>query len=109
MLWSVRSLTESWPQKRRDEYLAKLIERIVQSMGDEPLNERLTSARPKFVAWKTAGPEGRGRLGVVVTCRRLGVDNGMDTLVHLDAKLRTARDQMKAKLFRPPTYPSTVT
>jgi hypothetical protein len=38
---------------------------------------------------------------LIITYRRLGLDNGMDTLVHLDNNLRIALEQMDDKLFEP--------
>jgi len=96
-----RSFGAALSAGRRDEHIVSVMARVLSGIGKDQINERLSDASAKVVAWKVKSEGLSGSLAVVMTCRRLGVDNGMDTLVHLDAKLRMAHDQMKTKLFKP--------
>ena len=80
--------------------LRSVLKEVIGSVGDKPLSELITDQFPKFVAWRYSPGQGRRHL-VIFSYRRLGIDNGMDTLVHLDNNLHLALEQMDDKLFDP--------
>ena len=96
-----RALKEAQVGDRHTELLRDMIGRVVAHRHCQNLSETLSSPAEVFTGWKIAPTKGDGELGVLITCRRLGLDNGMDTLVHIDPKLRMAHDEMAAKLFKP--------
>ena len=63
-------------------------------MNAEPLDDN----RSKYVAWKLEIP-GAGDFGVLYSYRRLGEDNGMNTMVYLENNLRIALRQFET-VFR---------
>jgi hypothetical protein len=62
---------------------------LVADFNKKPLTERITDNFEKFVAWPINGENGREYL-IRFRYRRLGLDNGFDTLIHLDMNVRTA-------------------
>jgi hypothetical protein len=80
-------------------FMRKILERIVATFKQDPLKEPITDQFEKFVAWKIT--EGQYAYNVLVTYRRLGVDNGMDTIVHIDNNLKMALKQMTDVMFKP--------
>jgi hypothetical protein len=63
--------------------------------------EKIADSTENYVAWRVKG-KGKQRFVVRYTYRRIGEDNGMDTLVHLDNNLRRALDRIEEIIYRPP-------
>jgi hypothetical protein len=57
--------------------------------GVDDLRVLLSSAKPEVRRWVIDDSHG-GKVDIAVTVRRMGTDNGMDTLVEVDRNLRRA-------------------
>ncbi len=75
------------------------MERLVADVDVKPLQELISDQFVHSVAWEVKMSDKETYL-VRYTFRRLGEDNGMDTLVHLDNNLRMALRQMQGTLKR---------
>lgn len=84
----------------RDNFIGQVLGEVLTSIKGEQLNIKITDPKEHVIVWKV-DTKGLGELGVIVSCQRLGIDNGMDTLVHVDPKLKSAHDQMMGKLLKP--------
>ena len=74
---------------KRDPHITELLRLLVAYFTEKPLSEKITDNFEKFVTWPLQG-EGKREYFIRFCYRRLGIDNGFDTLVHLDANIRTA-------------------
>lgn len=83
-----------------NEFNRDVLAAIVASLKGKKLTEKIEGTAEKSIFW-TVKTKSIGEFGVFITYRRLGIDNGMDTLIHIDPKLRFALDQMNSKLFKP--------
>jgi hypothetical protein len=88
---------ESIEKKTHLKFIKKIMERLVADVDAKPLQELIPDQFVHFVAWKVEMSDSE-RYVVRYTFRRLGEDNGMDTLVHLDKNLRMALRQLDEKL-----------
>ncbi|MWP39374.1 TIR domain-containing protein [Rhodobacter sphaeroides] len=82
-------------QDRVTEFAIDLTKEVIKGLKEKPLTGLLSDNIMKYVAWKVK-PKGMGEYGLVYTYRRLGEDNGMDTVVHLDNNLHTALKHFEA-------------
>ena len=83
------------------EYISHVLEVLDKDIENSPLVPApvISDQFEKFVAWNVASePES---FGVVFTYRRMGMDTGFDTLVHLDNNIRQAREHIKQVNFEP--------
>lgn len=71
------------------EFSKDLMKEVTKGLKKRPLTEVLSDNIMQYVAWKIK-PSGIGTYALVYTFRRLGEDNGMDTVVHLDNNLHMA-------------------
>ena len=76
----------------RDQHIRTVLELLVEDFKQNPLTKKISDNFEKFVAWPLDGP-GKRRYVIRFRYRRLGIDNGFDTLVHLDANVRTALER----------------
>ena len=73
---------------KRFQYAAKAIESLLER--SEAFTVRLSTAEPDVRDFILGEIEHGNQVRVQMTVRRLGADNGMDTLVHVDNNLREA-------------------
>lgn len=88
--------------KRRNEhidFMRRMLERIVETLKFDPLEAPIADQFPKFVAWNVS--DGLHLYEVHITYRRLGNDNGMDTIVHIDNNLNMALKHMEDVMSKP--------
>ena len=76
------ALNASQWRNEQAEFLASVLEPIVAGFEFNPLQEPIKDQFEKFVAWSVK--DGLFAYDVLYTDRRLGIDNGMDTVIHLD-------------------------
>jgi len=74
---------------KRDQHIVEVLSLLVADFEEKPLTERISDHFEKFTAWPLAGRENE-KYFIRYRYRRLGIDNGFDTLVHLDQNIRTA-------------------
>jgi hypothetical protein len=80
-------------------FLRHVLECVVEKFEHDPLKEPIKDQFEKFVAWRVR--DAKYAYNVIITYRRLGIDNGMDTVVHIDNNLKMAVKQMADVMFRP--------
>jgi hypothetical protein len=80
--------------------LRDLLQGVLDSLKGDTLTGLITDGFEKDILWRFEPAPNRKYL-VFVTYRRMGIDNGMDTLVRLDNNLHIALEQMDDKLFTP--------
>lgn len=80
-------------------FMRRILERVVATFEHNPLKAPIKDQFEKWVAWSIS--DGRYGYEVLVTYRRLGLDNGMDTVVHIDNNLAMALKQMNDVMFKP--------
>lgn len=81
-------------------FIRSVLEALVKKLDTKPLSEVIDDHHEKFVSWKLRHPKGH-TFTVVYTYRRLGADNGMSTLVHLDNNLRMALKHVTSATAKP--------
>ena len=81
----------------RQTYIRDVFARVVDVTSRKKLKFHLTSAFEKYTTLVVAGDERREWL-VEIASRRMGIDNGKDTLVHVDLTLERALAWMKEGL-----------
>ncbi len=91
------------PEKdsQKTAFLRDVLTRIVKGFAKKPLIEKIRDSTERFVMWEVKGKATQTFL-VRYNYRRLGTDNGMDTLVYLDNNLRTALEKLNEVIYRPP-------
>ena len=75
---------------RRDramEFARDLMEGLVASIGDKPLQGFITDNMTAYTPLPFRGPGGEKYIAIY-SYRRVGIDSGMDTIVHPDNNLR---------------------
>lgn len=77
------------------EFSGMLMKDVVNGLDKKPLTEVISDNIMQYVAWRVEPPN-MGEYAIVYTFRRLGEDNGMDTVVHLDNNLRMALKHFEA-------------
>ena len=73
----------------RDSHIRDLLRTLVEHFKEKPLTERIIDNFEKYVTWPLQGKEGREYF-IFYRYRRLGIDTGFDTLVHLDMNVEKA-------------------
>jgi hypothetical protein len=86
---------------KKTEFIKGVLTHIVAGFDDKPLVETIKDSNESFVAWRVKG-KGKQSFVVRYTYRRIGEDNGMDTLVYLDNNLRRALERVEEITYRPP-------
>lgn len=97
---ATKGLVEAQRQGKHPKFLRDVLSSIVLDLKGDSLSETIDDSFEKFVGWPVKGSNGQD-FKVMFTYRRMGMDNGMDTLVHLDNYLTIALAQMNDKLFTP--------
>ncbi len=90
-------LNEAIKEDRALELANGLLKNVVEEEKKKPLSGILTDNITKFVAWQVQLDKNVNFL-VVYSYRRLGIDNGMDTAVHLGNNLRRAYNHISGIL-----------
>ncbi len=85
---------------KRDKHITDVLRLLVADFIKRPLTERITDHFEKYVAWPLSGKHHR-KYVIRFRYRRLGIDNGFDTLVHLDMNIRTALAHYEQVLKKP--------
>ncbi len=78
-------------------FIKKITKRLVEDVDKKPLQELITDQFEHFVAWEMKFSDNEVYV-VRYSFRRMGQDNGMDTLVNLDNNLRMALRQLDGTL-----------
>lgn len=81
------------------EFTRDLMKEVTKGLKKKPLTGLLSDNIMQYVGWKVK-PKGMGEYAVIYTYRRLGEDNGMDTVVHLDNNLHMAFKHFEATVRR---------
>lgn len=81
------------------EFIRNVLAAFVESIRDRQMTTIISDAFEKSAAFPLRF-QGAPYF-VIIKCRRMGLDNGMDTLVHLDNFLNIALKQMTEKMLRP--------
>lgn len=83
-------------QDRQYEFGREILEALAAKLDEKPLVENIEDSLPKFVAFQVRA---RGhRFVVQYNYRRLGVDEGTDTIVYLDNHVKMALGHINAVL-----------
>jgi hypothetical protein len=77
-----------------------ILDLVIKSFTKEELTMVLDGPLVKSIAKEIVGG-GRQKYLVRVSCRRMGTDNGMDTIVYLDNNLHRALKHMDETTYRP--------
>ncbi len=93
-------LVDAQKKELHGRFLRHLLQGILDNIKGESLTGLINDAFERNMLGKFKPAPNRTYV-VFITYRRMGADNGMDTLVHLDNNLRIALDQMDDKLFTP--------
>lgn len=83
-----------------DAYMRAVLERLVDALPEDGLTVHLEDAREQTIGRSVEGTDGDSFL-VSFSYRRLGEDNGFDTVIYLDNHLRIALEQMTAVSRQP--------
>lgn len=85
---SQRTLSSLKNDDLRFRYAAECMKRVLDE--DDELQVLLSSVEPTVLSRTVDDKTHGGMVTILITTRRLGSDNGMDTLVHIDNNLRDA-------------------
>ncbi len=85
----------------REFYIRDLLKSVIDHTSREELTVTIDSPLPKKVHKTFAGRDGEKFL-MEISSRRMGIDNGMDTIFYADNNLHRALDHMNEALYRPP-------
>jgi hypothetical protein len=82
---------------RLEENIVAFLKLLDDHFKKSPLSELITDNFERYVVWPLKGPD---KVSYVMkfSYRRLGIDNGFDTLVHLDKNIQHAFDHYKTVL-----------
>lgn len=78
-----------WSANRADEYMRDVLGTIISKIPADGLVVRIEDAREQTIGNRFERPNGEA-FDVHFSCRRLGQNNGFDTVVYLDINLRIA-------------------
>jgi hypothetical protein len=93
-------------EDQRLDYIHRAFSFIVAETSKRKIKARLRDAFRQTALFEViAGADGHAWL-VEITSRRMGIDNGKDTMVHVDQLLERTLAQMATKAGRPQTGPS---
>jgi hypothetical protein len=87
-------------RKEHMPFIRRVLAEIVKEFNSKPLSGLIDDNHGKYVGWKVRG-KGDEEFTMIFTYRRMGIDNGMDTYVHLDNNLRTALKHMDDVDYKP--------
>ncbi len=87
-----RAMKAAQKNGQHGHFLKNVLDAITEKFEFDPLKETISDQFEKFVAWEAS--DRNYRFQVLVTYRRLGTDNGMDTVVHIDNNLKIAQQHM---------------
>ena len=73
-------------------FLKHVLDVITEKFEFNPLKQTISDHFEKFVAWEASDRD--YTFQVLVTYRRMGIENGMDTVVHIDNNLKIAQQHM---------------
>lgn len=76
-------------------FIKDLMEEVTRGLKERPLSGLISDNLMQYVKWQIE-PFEMGKYVLVYTYRRLGHDNGMDTVVHLDNNLNMALKYFEA-------------
>ena len=79
-----------------------ITEALVDIANSDTIGVVLDSTRPQILKLGLRDPKRNGKYGVVVKCRKLGVDNGKDQCINISSYLVGIRDWMR-HVSRKPT------
>lgn len=96
---ATNSFSKALSTGRHGDFIKYVLSSIVDSCEKKPLSERIDDHFEKFVAWVVNGKDDH-QFAVMFTYRRMGIDNGMDTIVHLDNNLKLALQHITNVTFR---------
>lgn len=82
-------------EKEKNKHICEVLELLVSDFKKKPLSVTISDHFEKFVAWKLSGKNDR-EYSIIYSYRRLGIDNGFDTLVHLDVNIGRAFEHYSA-------------
>ena len=85
---------------RADEYMRDVLETIMSKIPADGLIVRIEDAREQTIGNRFERPNGEA-FDVHFPYRRLGQDNGFDTVVYLDNDLRITMEHMVAVTAKP--------
>lgn len=91
---------EAQNENRHFHYLRDALALAVVEFFPKNSQVLITDAFPKQFASKLIGKD-RATFDAFLSCRRLGLDNGKDTIVHLDNNFKRALQEMTEKLASP--------
>lgn len=85
----------------QDKFFLSVLKPLVAEFETKPLTEIIDDQLERFVSWSLKLQN--GTFDIIYTYRRLGADNGMSTMVHLDNNLKMALEHLEAVTTnRPP-------
>ena len=87
------AIYEAISEEKRQEYARKVFARIVDEANDKKMKIRLADALEKFQRIRFLDVA-KQVWTVEISSRRMGIDNGKDTLVHVDQLFERALQQM---------------
>lgn len=87
------TLNEAVREERALELANRLLTKMVEEEKINPLSGLLTENTPEVVSWQVQFGQ-KAKFHLLYSFRRLGIDNGMDTVVHLGNNLRMAQSHI---------------
>ncbi|TAY75149.1 toll/interleukin-1 receptor domain-containing protein [Rhizobium ruizarguesonis] len=94
-----KALKAAQRKSEHGHFMERVLETITEKFEFNPLKEPIRDQFEKFVAWSAT--DGNYEYQILITYRRLGVDNGMDTVVHIDNNLKLAQKHMVQIMSNP--------
>lgn len=92
LMWPLGRTAKAFNSLKTDDerfvFSAKIVKVALEEIDD--FQVLISSAEPKILARTIDDRATGGKASVRVIVRRMGIDNGMDTLVHVDQNLRSA-------------------
>jgi hypothetical protein len=95
-----RQFSRDQEEGQRSEFILAVLDLILEQTTKKELTMTIDSALPQRLFKKIMGKKGADFL-VEFSCRRLGLDNGMDTIYYFDKNLIRTVEHMRNVLSRP--------
>lgn len=92
----IDAVTSKAPQP----FIKSVVQKLVRHFEIKPLSVTIKDPFEKYVAWKLSVDRQEDFL-VIYSYRRMGEDNGMDTLVHLDNNVRIVLEHIERANYHP--------
>jgi len=91
--------------EKRDNYVASVMTAVIKQAKGADLQVEISDERPRIVQGRIVLSPRTGAevFSILVKCRRLGEDNGMDTIFYLDKTFQNALQHMNGVVGRPET------